>query len=1246
MKKCKQGYYYCHTDKKCKRIPTGYRVGLGGYLRKENGEEQGENDNADNTNGNGNGNGKSNGGSNGGGVSESIISEKRDGKSAKDKGYSLRDWFKGGGWKQTGGKYDGKPCAKQPGQTTKPYCRDADDRAAMSKDKRDKAAAKKRKEDPNPNRKGKAIMVTQNNSFEPEANIVEEEKKKKRDACYHKVKSRYSVWPSAYASGALVKCRKVGAANWGNKSEEMDYASFAAKAKETVRKNKEKTLKGDTKTKKEEWIVDNAAQYFFNEGINEEGLAIFIEELGVENFVEFVHDLAEDSELIEAYALTGKKKTPKRLPKGTQPAKTTKATIARGDRTIKAASPSGAFKKRPAAEKAVETAKEKQSEKKPVKSTLVKGVADTLARGALSAWQGHKAAMKKKKEGKSVATQVGAGLATAAGAMLKKGKKHLSDDYQYSDWRDDFKAMEYEFIDLIKPEPLVSEGAMPDPIDSKKHRDASRQSKINNMKRSDNPNEREVANKKLTPAAKVDTPLTPANKFKEFSKNTAPKEKPRGPKLMGEGKYSSSVRATYGGKTETFPVEVYKKKSKEKEVKVDEKYQGMYQSPAPTYNRLMSSDEKARMSPGLRAMRRSDELERSELGSKRQKKQKKASMQMARNFQSARATKEEVEEGYRVISTSFKSGDGDPKDDVTIKKQKKVVSGDNLTRKGAERSANARRQEYGAGDAFQVQKTKTAKKRSSNAASEAEVKAKIDAKEKKQQKSRAQQSIAGMNRAGTPSGKVAAARLKTDKKFNKEEVDKRRAPSELVARLSAKREGHMAQDGPNKPAYDAKQRILAKTKAKRMGEEVETIDEAGKKCWKGYKKAGTQKLFGKTYNRCVKANEEIETVDEANRLEKHLGMGSNTPENELSRMKRRASASGIGSEGPDGKPRQNTNPGTIRMNRGVARMVHKRNRGKSPSDPTYKKRRGIDPHADTKSYRDSPLGLPKGYKDPLNPKSNIGNKVNSKVKIKERKPKQGSNKIVKFNREDLDLYDIILSHLLDEGIRGDDSPTNAQITKQGAERENAVVKLMRDKAMQNRFDAAIDKKIKKEKEDRARRYGNKIDEERSARRAKNPRKYADVKKEIDNKEFRAGKLTAAQKHEIEKKNLSKYTNFSGKRMTGSGGHGSENRVNPRISYIRNQYEIESDWRSEIEEGAAWTKKSGKNPSGGLNEKGRKSYERENPGSDLKRPSKKKGNKRRKSFCARMKGMKKKLTSSKTANDPDSRINKSLRAWNC
>tara|TARA_Y100000114_G_scaffold144520_1_gene153175 strand:- start:233 stop:610 length:378 start_codon:yes stop_codon:yes gene_type:complete len=47
-------------------------------------------------------------------------------------------------------------------------------------------------------------------------------KKAKRDACYYKVKARYSVWPSAYASGALVRCRRVGAANWGNKSKKKN----------------------------------------------------------------------------------------------------------------------------------------------------------------------------------------------------------------------------------------------------------------------------------------------------------------------------------------------------------------------------------------------------------------------------------------------------------------------------------------------------------------------------------------------------------------------------------------------------------------------------------------------------------------------------------------------------------------------------------------------------------------------------------------------------------------------------------------------------------------------------------------------------------------------------------------------------------------------------------------------------------------------------------------------------------------
>jgi hypothetical protein len=79
--------------------------------------------------------------------------------------------------------------------------------------------------------------------------------------------------------------------------------------------------------------------------------------------------------------------------------------------------------------------------------------------------------------------------------------------------------------------------------------------------------------------------------------------------------------------------------------------------------------------------------------------------------------------------------------------------------------------------------------------------------------------------------------------------------------------------------------------------------------------------------------------------------------------------------------------------------------------------------------------------------------------------------------------------------------------------------------------------------------------------------------------------------------------------------------------------------------AAWTRKEGKNKEGGLNEKVRRSYERANPGSDLK-PPQPEGGSRKKSFCARMRGMKAKLTSKKTANDPNSRINNALRKWAC
>ena len=70
----------------------------------------------------------------------------------------------------------------------------------------------------------------------------------KKDACYHKVKARYDVWPSAYASGALVKCRKVGAANWGNKSKKKE--GLADKFKKNIDKYNKKAKKSKDYLKK------------------------------------------------------------------------------------------------------------------------------------------------------------------------------------------------------------------------------------------------------------------------------------------------------------------------------------------------------------------------------------------------------------------------------------------------------------------------------------------------------------------------------------------------------------------------------------------------------------------------------------------------------------------------------------------------------------------------------------------------------------------------------------------------------------------------------------------------------------------------------------------------------------------------------------------------------------------------------------------------------------------------------------
>jgi hypothetical protein len=150
---------------------------------------------------------------------------------------NLHKWFKEK-WVRFGpdGKIRGS-CAREKSSEGKPKCRPLKSAQAMGKKARATAASRKRREDPNPDRSGKAKNVkTEETIMENHicpicgGELVSEAlMNEKKDACYYKVKSRYSVWPSAYASGALVKCRKKGAKNWGNKSEgfeEVDEACW------------------------------------------------------------------------------------------------------------------------------------------------------------------------------------------------------------------------------------------------------------------------------------------------------------------------------------------------------------------------------------------------------------------------------------------------------------------------------------------------------------------------------------------------------------------------------------------------------------------------------------------------------------------------------------------------------------------------------------------------------------------------------------------------------------------------------------------------------------------------------------------------------------------------------------------------------------------------------------------------------------------------------------------------------------
>ena len=373
----------------------------------------------------------------------------------------------------------------------------------------------------------------------------------------------------------------------------------------------------------------------------------------------------------------------------------------------------------------------------------------------------------------------------------------------------------------------------------------------------------------------------------------------------------------------------------------------------------------------------------------------------------------------------------------------------------------------------------------------------------------------------------------------------KRASMTKAERLSAARRKKKADPGQQQKSGAAKPTYVStdKPKKKKMKESytrsLTPLTEKAKKCWPGYEKKGTKKMFGKTYNNCVKKEEVV--YSEAKIDEKD-------PKNKRERRN-------VSKFGPQTKP---YDPDTKEMKtsmskhmQGMRQSMHKSKRGR--------KTRGPDAGMRTEA-------------------------VNA--------AQQAAIAIAKKKKQEDDMV----------------ARKKKQKMYAGYEPEGETISEVKDK--KGKGSGTKDACYHKVK----------------SRYSVWPSAYA------------SGALVKCRK-------------------VGAANWGNSSKK-----------EDFSDWKAEFiwedgdsskmleeDKSPAWQRKEGKSESGGLNAKGVASYRRENPGSKLKtavttKPSKlKRGSKsakRRKSFCSRMRGMKKKLTSAKTARDPDSRKNKALRKWNC
>jgi hypothetical protein len=434
----------------------------------------------------------------------------------------------------------------------------------------------------------------------------------------------------------------------------------------------------------------------------------------------------------------------------------------------------------------------------------------------------------------------------------------------------------------------------------------------------------------------------------------------------------------------------------------------------------------------------------------------------------------------------------------------------------------------------------------------------------------------------------------------------KRASMTKAERLSAARRKKKADPGQQQKTGAAKPTYVSTDKKKKKMKEsysrsLSPLSEKAQKCWKGYEKKGTKKMFGKTYNNCVK-KEEVEIVDEAM---------SSYDRNRKAAAKRAAQR--------NAERRAGTRGG--RMER-----------------ETYRSEGGVEMHH--KGYRAEEVILER-------------QKTNQGERQSEEQHQSTYGKATVRNKRKFGFSGGNAINAPKETSRGTliDKRREEHKAKRGVKTKGVKEAYSTNPAQQ----AAIAIAKKKKKED------DMVAKKKKQKMYAGYESEGETIEEADKKGKGSGKKDACY-HKVK----SRYSVWPS--AYASGALVKCRKVGAANWGNSSKKEAFSDWKSEFiwedgdsskkleeDKSPAWQRKEGKSESGGLNAKGVASYRRENPGSKLKtavttKPSKlKRGSKsakRRKSFCSRMKGMKKKLTSAKTARDPDSRINKALRKWNC